>query len=104
MGSGAEWYWYSGLCDGVSEGSGLSISVSPILTATYYVRAEGICNITACLSLTITVINSSVGASSATSSQTIICEGLSITLGRIGGSLGTSAAWHCTQEFAAELL
>lgn len=57
-GYGAAWKWYSGSCGGTSEGAGSSISVSPVAATTYYVRAEGSCNTTNCVSLDITVINS----------------------------------------------
>ncbi len=47
--------WYTGSCGGTLVGSGPSITVSPAVTTTYYVRAEGICNTTTCVSATVTV-------------------------------------------------
>ncbi|MBS1764795.1 MAG: hypothetical protein JSS90_07515, partial [Bacteroidetes bacterium] len=55
LGDGAAWKWYSGSCGGTLVGTGSSITVSPAVTTTYYVRAEGTCNNTSCVSLTITV-------------------------------------------------
>lgn len=55
LGTGASWKWYSGSCGGTYVGSGSSISVSPSSTTTYYVRAEGDCNITSCASVTVTI-------------------------------------------------
>ena len=53
LGTGANWQWYSGSCGGTSVGSGTSITVSPSATTTYYVRAVGNCNTTACASETV---------------------------------------------------
>lgn len=43
LGGGATWNWYSGTCGGTPEGTGVSIVVTPTVTASYYVRAEGGC-------------------------------------------------------------
>ena len=55
LGTNATWQWYSGSCGGTSAGSGTSITVSPIVTTTYYVLATGDCNTTTCQSITITI-------------------------------------------------
>jgi hypothetical protein len=57
----ANWQWYSGSCGGTPVGSGLSVSVSPVTTTTYYARGEGGCVATpgSCGSITITVISPS---------------------------------------------
>lgn len=55
LGTNASWNWYSGSCGTTLVGTGSSISVSPLATTTYYVRAEGDCNTTACIPITITV-------------------------------------------------
>lgn len=57
LANGATWQWYSGSCGGTSIGSGATITVTPTTTTTYFVRAEGLCNTTACASLTVTVAN-----------------------------------------------
>ena len=56
LGTGATWYWYEGGCGvGTSIGTGTSISVSSSSTTTYFIRAEGTCHMTPCVSITITV-------------------------------------------------
>ncbi len=54
LGTDAAWKWYKGGCgEGEAIGTGNSIVVSPTEPSTYYVRAEGICGITSCVSQTI---------------------------------------------------
>lgn len=55
LGTNATWNWYSSSCGGTLIGTGTSVSVAPMVTTTYYVRAEGDCNTTACIPVTITV-------------------------------------------------
>jgi Bacterial Ig-like domain/Ig-like domain CHU_C associated len=56
LGSGASYKWYSGTCGGTLVGTGISISnVFLNTTTTYFVRIEGICNSTACQSITVVV-------------------------------------------------
>lgn len=51
-----DWAWYSGSCGGTSEGTGISITVTPTATTTYYFRGEGGCVTPgACDSITVTV-------------------------------------------------
>ncbi|MBX3242482.1 MAG: T9SS type A sorting domain-containing protein [Chitinophagaceae bacterium] len=56
LGTNAAWRWYTGSCGGTLVGTGASIIVNPAVTTTYYVRAEGDCNITQCVEATITVV------------------------------------------------
>ncbi len=53
LGTNAAWKWYSGSCGGTLVGTGATITVNPTVTTTYFVRAEGDCNVTACVSVTI---------------------------------------------------
>jgi len=55
LGSGANWRWFTGTCGGTYSGSGLSITISPSITTTYFVRGESTCNTTICVSKTITI-------------------------------------------------
>ncbi|HNR20792.1 MAG TPA: MopE-related protein [Bacteroidia bacterium] len=55
LGTGAVWNWYSGSCNGSIVGSGTTISVTPTATTTFFVKAEGACNTTNCVQLTIAV-------------------------------------------------
>ena len=94
LGTSANWYWYIGSCGSSSAGNGSSITVSPTLTTTYYVRAEGVCNTTPCLNVTVTVNDSSIVAGTVTATPGTICESQSTILGVTGGTLGTSARWY----------
>ena len=46
LGTGASWKWYTGSPGGTLVGSGTTLVVTPAITTTYYVRAEGDCNTT----------------------------------------------------------
>lgn len=52
-GINAVYRWYTGSCGGTLIGTGSSITVSPIVATTYFVRLEGDCNTTSCASLNI---------------------------------------------------
>jgi hypothetical protein len=55
LGTNAQWKWYSGSVGGTLEGTGAGINVSPSMTTTYYIVAEGDCNATAAQAVTVTV-------------------------------------------------
>lgn len=56
LGSGASWKWYTGSCGGTLIGTGATLSgILVNSTTTFYVRAEGTCNTTACASVTVTL-------------------------------------------------
>ncbi|MDA3911584.1 MAG: T9SS type A sorting domain-containing protein [Bacteroidales bacterium] len=93
LGANASWRWYTGSCGGTLVGIGNSITVSPASNTTYYVRAEGTCNTTSCVSKTVSVNTTSVSATSATASPSTITPGNTSTLNVSGGSLGTGANW-----------
>jgi hypothetical protein len=93
LASGATWKWYSGSCGGTLVGSGTSVTVTPTVTTTYYVRAEGVCNNTICISKTIKVNTSSVAATAVTANRDSVCNGAQVTLALSGGSLGSNAVW-----------
>ncbi len=58
LGTVAQWKWYSGSCGGTLVGIGSTITVNPAVTTNYFVRAEGSCNTTSCVSITIYVSTS----------------------------------------------
>ena len=93
-GTYANWYWYAGSFGGTALKSGLTLAATPATTTNYYIRAEGICNTTTCISVTVTVNLLSLPAVSVTASSDFICLGSSITLNVNGGILGTSANWY----------
>lgn len=94
LGSGASWQWYTGGCGTTAAGTGTAITVSPSSATTYYVRAEGTCNTTACSSVTINMNTMSAAATSINTTTTTLCAGGSATLSVNGGSLGTAASWR----------
>lgn len=55
LGTSASWKWYTGSCGTSLVGTGSSISVTPAVTTTYYVRAEGSCNTTTCVAVTVNI-------------------------------------------------
>lgn len=55
LGTGASWKWFSTNCTGTQVGTGNTINVNPTLTTSYFVKADGVCNTTLCVQLTITV-------------------------------------------------
>ncbi|UAY51207.1 sugar-binding protein [Ferruginibacter albus] len=100
---GAYWQWYSDAGFTTPVGGHLTgaatLVVSPTITTTYYLRAEGI--ISPCANLlsdntkavTVTVNQPSILPTQLNSSAAI-CSGSSITLSQTGGSLGTGANWN----------
>lgn len=93
LGTGATWQWYSGSCGGTAVGTGTSLSVSPVVTTTYFVRAEGTCNTTACAQVTVTVESASTAPAGANISISAVCSGSATDLTVSGGALGTGANW-----------
>ena len=73
IGGGAVVNWYTGSCGGTLVGTGTSITVSPTANTTYYVRYEGTCSTTSCISTTVTVnpiiSNNSLSFTNGTSGQ-----------------------------------
>jgi hypothetical protein len=93
LGTGAVWKWYRGSCGGTFVGTGSSITVSPTSTTTYFVRAEGLCNTTACISRTVTVTQPcgpQTLVSNAPNNTT--CYGTAVTL-TVGGTLQSGGSW-----------
>lgn len=67
LGAGAVWKWYSGSCGGTLVATGVtSITVAPTTTTTYFVRAEGTCNTTACASVQVIVSTTAPATSGVT--------------------------------------
>ncbi|MBE0390362.1 T9SS sorting signal type C domain-containing protein [Flavobacterium sp. PL002] len=100
LGTGADAKWYTGSCGGTLVGSGTSITVSPTANTTYYVRYEGSCNTTSCISKAIVVTpNASVGSVTGTSplcvGSTAPYQANSVVLG------GGTGAWSSDNTSAA---
>ena len=95
LGDGADWYWYESGCGaGTVIGSGATINVNPTVTTNYFVRAEGLCNTTNCMNITIVVNDESVPPASIVASATSVCPGGVSVLSVVGGNLGTGADWY----------
>jgi hypothetical protein len=75
QGTNATAEWFTDTCGGTAVGTGNSITVSPIITTTYYVRYNGNCNITDCASTTVNVDPLPIAAGSFNTSSAIVCEG-----------------------------
>jgi len=93
LGGNAKWVWYEGSCGLMKIGTGASITINPDVTKTYFVRAEGTCNITSCVSKTIKVLKPSVAPAHASANVTAICGPGSVNLSVAGGLLGSNARW-----------
>ena len=94
LGTNAQWYWYIGGCGGQLVGAGTSITVNPLSTANYFVRAEGPCNSTLCEDVTISVTAApSVGFSGITSPSACGSADGTITAVASGGTSPYSYAW-----------
>lgn len=101
LGTGAQWVWYSSSCGGtiVAQGLADSLVVNPTSTTTYYVRAEGTCNMTACVNITIEVTQSSTPPTSLDALNDTICLGATGTsLSITGGSLAPTADWYWYED------
>ncbi len=100
LGTNANWKWYAGSCGGSLVGIGPVVNVNTTSTTTYFVRAEGDCNVTPCVSTTVTVNSVSTDPTSATSNAPVngICIGGSVTLTVSGGTLGTGAVYKWYED------
>ncbi len=88
LGASANWNWYTGSCGGTLVGTGSSISVSASSSTTYFVRAVGACNTTACVSVLFTV--NPIPSANAGSTSILTCTSPSAVL---SGSGGGSYSW-----------
>jgi hypothetical protein len=95
LGTGAVWTWYSGSCGGTFVDTGAVITVSPLADVTYYVRAEGDCNNTACVNKFIKVFQPAVNPTSVAFPDVICYDNTTtIDLTVTGGTLGTGMDWY----------
>ena len=93
LGAGASWKWYSGSCGGTLVGTGATVSLPVNSTATYFVRAEGTCNTTACASVTVTV--NTQPTISITASRTTLLPGQTTTLtATVTSAAGNTITWY----------
>jgi gliding motility-associated-like protein len=98
LGANAQWHWYSDAGLTVPVGTGVSVVVDPAVTTTYYVRAEGDCNLTTAASQSVTVKTASVAPTGITVLNNNTCQGNVKTLSVTGGSLGDGAIWNWSDD------
>jgi hypothetical protein len=103
LGTNAKWQWYSDAgytikVGGLLSSANASLTVSPTVTTTYYIQAEGAtapCTAnTSFGSVTVTVNQPNVAPTALNAAPAVICNGSSTTLTQTGGSLGTNAQWQ----------
>jgi len=93
LSNGAVWKWYSGTCNDISLDTGIEAEFSPLSSTTYFVRGEGLCNKTNCVSLPITVNDKSYNPEFITKPSEVF-KNKKTTLTVSGGSLGKDAKWQ----------
>lgn len=87
LGTNAQWYWYVGSCGGQLVAAGSTVTVNPLTTTNYFVRAEGPCNTTACVSVLVNVVAApTVGFSGITSPSACGAADATITAVASGGA------------------
>jgi hypothetical protein len=92
LGRNSRWVWYADACAGVYIGTGWTLPIPAEKTRTYFVRAEGYNDTSACISKTVYVDTNSRAPSGITGALRI-CKGQSSILTVSGGSLGVDAEW-----------
>jgi hypothetical protein len=100
LGTGASWKWYTdSACTHAASGAfntdKTQLTISPLSTTTYYVRAEGTCGNTVAVSNRILVYLSPAAADSISATRRVINTGDTVVLRVKGGTLGTGpgTAW-----------
>jgi hypothetical protein len=81
--------WYSGSCGGTLVNYGPTAIVSPAVTTTYFLRTEGDCANTACVSATVTVnqpANPPTSISATNPLHPAYCHGNTVNLTSVGGT------------------
>jgi hypothetical protein len=92
LAEGAKWVWYKNECGEGPVGDGYSIYVTPLVTTTYFVRAEGPTGNTLCRSHQLVVADKSVAAAGIDGADRVN-YGDSFTLSVRGGYLAPDAKW-----------
>ncbi len=100
LGTGASWEWYTGTCSnvGTNFSSGPSINVSPTVNTTYFVRAEGDCNTTSCVSVNVIVSPTPVAP---VAGDVTVCENFPVILTATG--TGDTLKWYLSSNSTAVL-
>lgn len=91
LGTNAGWVWYAGDCGGTVAGTGAEVTVSPETPTIYYVRAEGECDTTECVSISIGILDT---PDSPFATDPDVCEGEDVSI----TASGTSVKWYSNRE------
>jgi hypothetical protein len=89
--NGSKWFWYQNDCGGIALDSGNQVELMPLNTTSYFVRGEGYCNKTNCVSIGITVNKKSVLGN--IESPEHVFRSRKTTLSVKDGTLGKNAQW-----------
>ncbi len=95
---GAFWAWYANSTSGTRIGTGPALTVPVTSNTTYYVRAEGPCNITSPASKTVFVYPNPPQVAILPQSYAAPCgsgDYANFTASLSGGATAASAQWHC---------
>jgi trimeric autotransporter adhesin len=97
LAAGASWEWFTGSCGGTVVGTGTSITVTPTITTTYYVRATAGtgCPASTCVSGTVTV--NPVPVITATPANQTLCSGTTIGIALSSVPVGSTFDWTVSQ-------
>lgn len=94
IGDVGKWAWYSGSCGSNLQGYGDTLEKAPTVTTTYYLRTEGYCGTSTCVSKTIVVQTISTAPTSILYTDDTLCRNDSVTLTVFGGTLAPGDTWH----------
>jgi hypothetical protein len=94
LGGGATWRWYTGSCGGTLVGTGATLNVNISNTTTYFVRAEGPCNTTACASVTATINTQPTISLSATAPTSLFPHQTSTLTATVTPATGNTITWY----------
>jgi gliding motility-associated-like protein len=107
LGSGATAKWYSDVALTQYVGSGNDLMIpAPLVTTTYFVRFEGLCDTTSAVSTVITIKPLSIAPESVATDRDSICPGDgNVTLTYNGGSPGAGALarWYADTTFTSSI-
>ncbi len=90
LGNSGSWTWHEGSCGNaavIGTGNSITITQPAVGIHDYYVRAEGTCNTTACVQISITVHALPATPLINASGPTTFCQGNSVDLSSSGGVL-----------------
>lgn len=95
-----QWNWYTGSCGGTPVGTGLTLTVTPSATETYYVRGEGACTTPGnCTQFTVNVIPVNINNTISVSMDTFMSNQPGATYQWVNCNTGQFVAGATSQTF-----